>query len=113
MCLKYREITFIPNISRKNDTGIYAFEKIKQNGSLASVAELTKIESFIIQRVKELRIKNGLTQIELSQRMGMSDSFIGHIETPKRVHKYKIAHLNELAKIFKCSPKDFWPDKPL
>jgi len=77
------------------------------------VAELTKIEKFIIEKVKAMRIENDLTQIELSQRMGMSDSFIGHIETPKNPHKYKIGHLNELAKIFKCSPKDFWPEKPL
>jgi transcriptional regulator with XRE-family HTH domain len=77
------------------------------------VSELTKIEKYIIEKVKALRIENGFTQIELSQKMGMSDSFIGHIETPKNPHKYKIDHLNELAKIFKCSPKDFWPDKAL
>lgn len=77
------------------------------------MAELTKIEKHIIQRVKELRIEHGYTQISLSQRLNMSDSFIGHVESFKRRDKYNINHLNALAKIFKCSPKDFFPDKPL
>lgn len=77
------------------------------------MAELSKIEKYIISRIKEMRTDKGWSQAELSQRMGKSDSFIGHIESPKRRDKYKIDHINELAKIFKCSPKDFWPEKAL
>jgi len=80
---------------------------------LPPVAEISKIEKYIIQRVKELRLENGMTQIVLSQRLNMSDSFIGHVESPKRNDKYNIKHLNALAKIFKCSPRDFLPEKPL
>jgi hypothetical protein len=43
----------------------------------------------------------------------MTDSFVGHVETPNRRAKYNVNHLNALAKIFKCSPKDFMPEKPL
>ncbi len=60
-----------------------------------------------------MRIKHGLSQIALSEKLNMSDSFVGHVETPKRRAKYNINHLNALAKIFKCSPKDFMPEKPL
>jgi ribosome-binding protein aMBF1 (putative translation factor) len=77
------------------------------------MAELTKIEKYIIQLVKDKRIKEGLSQIVLSQKLNMSDSFVGHVETPKRRAKYNVNHINALAKIFKCSPKDFMPDKPL
>lgn len=77
------------------------------------MAELTKIEKYIIQLVKDKRIKEGLSQIALSQKLNMSDSFVGHVETPKRRAKYNINHINALAKIFKCSPKDFMPEKPL
>ena len=77
------------------------------------MAELTKIEKYIIQRVKEKRMEAGFTQIELSQKLNMSDSFVGHVETPKRRAKYNINHLNSLARVFKCSPKDFMPEKPL
>ncbi len=75
--------------------------------------EATKIEKFIIAKVKEKREEFGYTQIVLSQKLNMSDSFVGHVETPKRRAKYNVNHLNALAKLFKCSPKDFMPEKPL
>jgi ribosome-binding protein aMBF1 (putative translation factor) len=77
------------------------------------MAELSKVEKYIIQVVKDKRIEAGLSQIALSQKLNMSDSFVGHVETPKRRAKYNINHINALAKIFKCSPKDFMPEKPL
>jgi ribosome-binding protein aMBF1 (putative translation factor) len=60
------------------------------------MAELTKIEKYIIQLVKDKRIKEGLSQIALSQKLNMSDSFVGHVETPKRRAKYNINHINAL-----------------
>jgi len=77
------------------------------------MSELTRIEKHIIARVKEMRIEHGFTQITLSQKLNMSDSFVGHVETPKRRAKYNINHLNALAKLFKCSPKEFMPEKAL
>lgn len=77
------------------------------------MGEISKIEKYIIQRVKDYRIANGMTQIVLSQKLNMSDSFIGHVESPRRNDKYNIKHLNALAKIFKCSPRDFLPEKPM
>ncbi len=75
--------------------------------------EATKIEKYVIQKVKQMRIEAGLSQIALSQKLNMSDTFIGQVETPRRRAKYNINHLNALAKVFKCSPKDFLPEKPL
>lgn len=77
------------------------------------MSEATKIEKYIIAKVKDKRIEMGYTQIALSQKLNMSDSFVGHVETPKRRAKYNVNHLNALAKIFKCSPRDFMPDKAL
>jgi ribosome-binding protein aMBF1 (putative translation factor) len=77
------------------------------------MGELTKIEKYIIQAVKDKRIEAGLSQIALSQKLNMSDSFVGHVETPKRRAKYNFNHINALARIFKCSPRDFIPEKPL
>ena len=73
----------------------------------------TKIEKYIIEKVKERRIEFGYTQIVLSQKLNMTDSFVGHVETPNRRAKYNVNHLNALAKLFKCSPKDFMLEKPL
>lgn len=77
------------------------------------MGELTKVEDYVIEQVKQKRNEFKLTQIALSQKLNMSDSFVGHVETPKRRAKYNINHLNALAKIFKCSPRDFLPEKPL
>lgn len=86
---------------------------LKKLSQLLTVAEVSKIDRFTIQKVKEMRIAHNFTQIVLSQKLNMSDSFIGHVESPKRRDKYNLNHLNALAKIFKCSPKDFLPEKPL
>ncbi len=73
----------------------------------------TKVEKYIIDKVREMRISKGLSQMALSQKIGMSSSFVSHVESAKRRAKYNINHLNEIAKVFECSPKDFWPDTPI
>ncbi|MDH7462601.1 helix-turn-helix transcriptional regulator [Chitinophagaceae bacterium 26-R-25] len=87
--------------------------KIAKFLCLLSMSEQTRIEKYIIQKVKEKRIEFGYSQILLSQKLNMSDSFVGHVETPKRRAKYNVNHLNALARVFKCSPRDFIPEKPL
>lgn len=72
---------------------------------------MTEIEIFIIEKVKEMRLQRDISQLALSQKLSMNDSFVSHVESEKRRAKYKISHLNEIAKVFGCSPKDFWPDK--
>ncbi|MGS2740969.1 helix-turn-helix domain-containing protein [Sinomicrobium sp. M5D2P17] len=74
---------------------------------------LADIENYIIQRVREEREKRNISQHDLSLSLGMGSSFISHIEAPSKKAKYNIKHLNAIAKILNCSPKDFWPDEPL
>lgn len=74
---------------------------------------MTEIEIFIIEKVKEMRLQRDISQLALSQKLNMNDSFVSHVESEKRRAKYNIDHLNEIAKVFGCSPKDFWPDKAL
>jgi ribosome-binding protein aMBF1 (putative translation factor) len=74
---------------------------------------LDEIERFVIIRVKEIRERKGINQVSLSLAIGKSTTFISDIEAPSKKAKYNIKHLNEIAKILECSPKDFWPDKPL
>jgi len=73
---------------------------------------LFEIELYIIEKVKAIRKEKGLTQEQLSLRLDKGVGFIGDIESSKKA-KYNIKHLNEIAKILECSPKDFWPDFPL
>lgn len=44
------------------------------------------IDRFVISRVEEMRVEAGLSQFDLSQKLGMSSSFISHIETPEDRH---------------------------
>jgi transcriptional regulator with XRE-family HTH domain len=73
----------------------------------------TPIEQFVINSVKEKRIEKGYSQKELAYQIDMSLGFIGDVENPKRRAKYNLNHLNEIAKLFKCSVRDFLPEKTL
>ena len=73
----------------------------------------TDIEEYVINEVRKKRISMGISQKELAYLLEISVGFIGNIENPKYRAKYNLNHLNELAKIFKCSPKDFFPEKPI
>lgn len=53
-----------------------------------------------------------MTQDDLADLLGVSKGFIGNVESPKYIDKYSTAQLNKLARIFKCSPRDFLPEKP-
>ncbi|HEY4065150.1 MAG TPA: helix-turn-helix transcriptional regulator [Puia sp.] len=70
----------------------------------------TKIERFVIEKVKKLRKEKGLSQKDLAIRLNVSSGFIGDVENKKYRAKYNLTHINELAKIFECSPRDFFPN---
>jgi len=71
------------------------------------------LEMFVIQKVREKREAAGMSQAALAFRMEVSPGFIGRVESPRQPHKYNISHVNQLAIIFKCSPRDFFPEYPL
>jgi transcriptional regulator with XRE-family HTH domain len=76
-------------------------------------ATTSPIEQFVIDAVKSKRVERGWSQKELSYQLDLSLGFIGDIENPKYRAKYNLNHINELAKVFNCSPRDFLPEKPL
>jgi transcriptional regulator with XRE-family HTH domain len=76
----------------------------------------TPIEQYIIDRVREKRKEMKISQLDLAYALGFeSQSYISSIETPnsKNDESYNVNHLNTIAKLLKCSPRDFWPDYPL
>lgn len=81
--------------------------------NLAMHESLDKIERFLISKARELQEAQGITQEQLSLSLGKNIAFISQIEAPSKKAKYNIMHLNEVAKILECSPKDFWPDRSL
>lgn len=73
----------------------------------------TNIEQFVVEKVKEFRLRLDISQAELAFRLGVSPGFIGKAESPKNTTKYSLNQLNKLAEIFNCSPKDFLPETNL
>ena len=73
----------------------------------------SEIELYVINRAREMRMKANISQAQLALELDLSVGFIGHIESPNKNAKYNLNHINKLAKIFKCSVKDFFPDDPL
>lgn len=73
----------------------------------------SKIDLYVINKVKEMRVANSLSQADLAFELAMSVGFIGKVESNKYASHYNIKHLNDLAKVLKCSPQDFLPKKPL
>lgn len=77
------------------------------------MSEISKIEQFVIDRVRELRMKAGISQVNLSVDMELNAKFVGNVESGKTPDKYNLNHLNKIAEILNCSIKDFVPDQPL
>jgi transcriptional regulator with XRE-family HTH domain len=73
----------------------------------------SKIEQFVIDKVREMRIEKGYSQRDLAHLLDLSIGFIGDVESSKSRAKYNLNHINKLAELFECSPKDFLPDNPI
>jgi transcriptional regulator with XRE-family HTH domain len=73
----------------------------------------SKLDYYVIKKVKERRNELGLSQADLSFELGVSIGFIGQVESPNYPAHYNFRHLNEIAKILKCSLYDFLPKNPI
>lgn len=73
----------------------------------------TEIENFVIDKVKEYRISLKMSQSDLAFKLNVSPGFIGKVESRKSPTKYNLNHINLLAEIFNCSPKDFLPENKI
>lgn len=72
----------------------------------------TKIEQYVIDRVRDMRQKENLSQAKLADLLAVTKGFVGNAENPNRIEKYNLNHINELAVIFNCPITDFLPSLP-
>lgn len=75
--------------------------------------KLHPIDLYVIDKVREMRNEREISQVKLAYLLDVSPGFIGDVESNKRVTKYSLKQINQLAEIFECSPKDFLPEKPI
>jgi transcriptional regulator with XRE-family HTH domain len=71
------------------------------------------IYEYAMSVMKKKRAERNWSQQELADTVNISRSFIRDVENPHRRAKLNLFHINELAKVFQCSPKDFLPLEPL
>jgi transcriptional regulator with XRE-family HTH domain len=75
---------------------------------------ISELDFYLIEKVRELRIKQNVSQVQLAQKIGVSEGFIGNVENPKQNHKYNIRMLNRIANALKLnSYSDLFPEKVL
>ncbi|MBL7709146.1 MAG: helix-turn-helix transcriptional regulator [Chitinophagaceae bacterium] len=75
--------------------------------------EISEIDLFLINKVRELRVSKGISQLKLSIALGLAEGAVSKIENPRQRAKYNIRHLNLIAKALKCNIADLLPSKPL
>ncbi|KAA6315906.1 hypothetical protein EZS27_033707 [termite gut metagenome] len=73
----------------------------------------SKVELYIIDRVREKRIEKGMSQRAFADNMNLSQSFVAHCENPRLKEKYNINHINEFASVWECSLYEFLPEYPI
>jgi transcriptional regulator with XRE-family HTH domain len=64
----------------------------------------------IIDRIKSIRIQKGISQMELSLRSNLSQSFITNIEKGKK--QPSVLTLIKIAEALGVMPQDFFPEYP-
>jgi transcriptional regulator with XRE-family HTH domain len=74
---------------------------------------LSEIEIYVINKVKEFRNLNNISQADLAAKIDVSNGFIGKVESFKNNTKYNLNHINKISKALNISPKDLLPNKYL
>lgn len=63
----------------------------------------TYFQNEVINRVRNLRVANNISQIALASIIEVSNGQIGNIESPRFQHKYTLRQLYLIAKTFNVS----------
>ncbi|KAA6326239.1 hypothetical protein EZS27_024626 [termite gut metagenome] len=71
------------------------------------------IDLYTSDVLRRKRLEKEWTQQQLADYSGLSKGFINNIESNKKPDKLNVYHINLLAEVFECSPKDFLPEKPI
>lgn len=58
----------------------------------------TKVDLYVIAKVKEKRLEKNLSQAYIAYELDMSVGFIGKVESTKYPTHYNVKHLNDLVR---------------
>ena len=81
--------------------------------SMKDQDNIGRIEQYVIDYVRELRVTNNLLQEDIASILGTTKAFISNAESTNHRAKYNLKHIDKLAQYFNLSPRDFLPEKTL
>jgi transcriptional regulator with XRE-family HTH domain len=70
--------------------------------------DVNKQLQYVIGRIKEIRTQKSISQLELSMRSNLSQSFLASVEKGKK--QPSVLTLLRLASALEVSPKSFFPE---
>lgn len=73
----------------------------------------SQFELKVIDIVRQKRRLHNLSQAKLAKVLNVTAGYIGQIEMQDSPSMYSFNQLNELAKFFKCSPRDLFPENSM
>jgi DNA-binding XRE family transcriptional regulator len=106
----FREMTYYTDLADNLSTAVlsqnpkYSYLEYSRNEYILARMDLKKTiysgqYKTIIQNLKEARVKQGLTQLEVAKHFGVGQSFISKIESGQ--YRLDILQLQEFAKLYK------------
>ena len=75
---------------------------------LLSMEDVNKQLQYVISRIKEIRRQKSISQLELSMKSNLSQSFLASLEKGKK--QPSVLTLLRLARALEVSPKIFFPE---
>ncbi|SDD70349.1 helix-turn-helix domain-containing protein [Pedobacter soli] len=73
------------------------------------IIEISQLDYLLIVNIKRKRIEVGLSQVSLTQKMGLSEGFVGKVELFTERAKYSIRHIHLLASALNCTIQEILP----
>jgi transcriptional regulator with XRE-family HTH domain len=75
--------------------------------------EKKEIDLYISNVMTKKRLERGWTQTQIALYMGVSVVFINAVQNRNKPDHLNVYHINLLAEIFNCSPREFLPETPI
>ena len=75
---------------------------------LFSMEDVNKQLQFVVSKIKEIRVKKSMSQLELSVSSNLSQSFLASVESGKK--QPSVMTLLRIASALNVSPKVFFPE---
>jgi transcriptional regulator with XRE-family HTH domain len=78
-------------------------------GNYSCSMDITEQLQYVIGQIKKIRVQKGLSQMELSLRSNLTQSFLANLEKGKKLPS--VLTIIKLADALEVNPQEFFPEK--